>query len=58
MRDYLAQVEYMYEIVTLLMTCSFINMSMHLLCKFKQVYFFDFLFIMQLPGTRSKLVTF
>ena len=32
-------------------------MSMHLLCKFKQVYFVVFLFIMQLPGTRSKLVT-
>ena len=47
----------MYEIVTLLMAYLFINMSMHLLYKFKEVYFFYFLFIMQLPGTRSKLVT-
>ena len=32
---------------------------MNLLYKFKQVFFlfFDFLCIMQLPGTRSKLVT-
>ena len=31
-------------------------MSKHLLYEFKQSYFFDFLFIMQLPGTRAKLV--
>ena len=31
---------------------------MHVLHKFKQVYCFDFLFIMQLLGTLSKLVTF
>ena len=32
-------------------------MSMHLLYKFKQVNFLNSLFIMQLLGTRSKLMT-
>ena len=36
---------------------KFIIMSMHLLCKLKQVYLFNYLYIMQLPGTRSKLMT-
>ena len=44
------------EIVTLV-NYWFINMSVHLLHKFKQVYFFNSLFIMLLPGTRSELMT-
>ena len=47
--------ETMYEIVTLV-NYKFINMSMHLLYKFKQVYFSNSLFIMQLPDTRVKLM--
>ena len=32
-------------------------MSMHLLYKLKQVYLINSLYIMQLPGTSSKLMT-
>ena len=46
---------HMYEIVTLV-NYKFIIMSMHLLYKFKQVYFSNSLFIMQLPDTRVKLM--
>ena len=47
---------HMYEIVTVI-SYQFINMSMYLLYKFKQVYFFNSLFTMLLPGTHSKLKT-
>ena len=36
---------------------KFIIISMHILYKLKQVYLFNSLYIMQLPGTRSKLMT-
>ena len=49
---------HVYEIILyILMRYQFINISIHLLHKVEQVYFFDFLFIMQLRGTRSNLVT-
>ena len=45
-----------YKIFTLV-NYKFINMSMHLLHKFKQVDFFNSLYATQLPGARSTLIT-